>query len=210
MSDAGSARFPADAAEFMAAVGVVERCVDPSRRFPDWPFRASGFVTVYGEHDVFGGPFGRVLQALAREFGDRTVYLVGVNPDATLYGEGHGIWPAFSLEADELALGYGAGLFYEHGDDPRVALEDLLDIVAIAGSSGVWSVWAQRDWEIGLLLTPTQTGPWRSTDVPWFPADVDLDLMRSPGWTEGLSASDRAAYKRNVRERGSGPRIDPN
>lgn len=200
-------QFPGDSAEFTEIVGVVAQSVDLSRRLPEWPFRASsGFLTICEYDRVLGGQFGRVLEALAVDFGDSDVCLAGVVPEAPYYRDGYHMFPAFRVASETLAAGYAAGLRYEPDGDPTGALGDSLDVVAMAGSSGAWSVWAQRDWEIGLLLTATSTGSWRSTDVPWFDREIDLNSIRSPtGWGLALSESDLASFARNVQERGSGP-----
>lgn len=199
-------RFPSDAAEFTEVVDAVSRSIDSSRRLPDWPFRASGgFLTIYEYDRVLGGGFGRVLESLAMDFGDREIYVVGVAPEASYYLDGYEMFPAFSVGRGSLEASYTAGLRHEPDGDPTGALGDSLDVVVMAGSSGAWSIWAQRDWEIGLLLTAAPSGSWRSTDVPWFDRDINLDSIRSPaGWGLDLSEDDLATFWRNVRERGSG------
>jgi hypothetical protein len=199
-------RFPSDPAEFKEVVDAVSRSIDPLRRLPDWPFRASsGFVTIYEYDRVLGRQFGRVLESLAADFGDSEVYVMGVAPEVSYYRDGYGVFPAFRVGRGSLEASYVAGLRHEPDGDPTGALGDSLDVVAMAGSSGAWSIWAQRDWEIGLLLTAAPSGPWRSTDVPWFDRDTNLDSIRSPaGWGLALSEGDLATFWRNVRERGSG------
>ncbi len=111
----------------------------------------------------------------------------------------------FGVARGAVAASYSAGLRYEPDSDPTGALGESLDVVAMAGSSEAWAVWAQRDWEIGLLLTAAPSGSWRSTDVPWFDRETDLDSLRSPtGWGPALSEGDLATFTRNVHERGSG------
>jgi hypothetical protein len=202
----GLPRFPSDPAEFAEVVDSVSRSVDSSRRLPDWPFRApGGFLTIYEYDRVLGGQFGRVLESLAADFGDSDVYLMGVVPEASYYVDSYDRFPAFRVGRGSLEASYGAGMRHEPNGDPTGALGDSLDVVVMAGSSGAWSIWAQRDWEIGLLLTPVPSGSWRSTDVPSFDRDTDLNSIRSPaGWGLALSEGDLATFWRNARERGSG------
>jgi hypothetical protein len=201
-----SVRFPADSVEFGRFVDLVERHVDASRRLPEWPFRtATGFVTIYEYDRVLGGSFGRVLEALVSDFGDSEVNVVGVVPESSYYLDGYDMFPAFVIAAGDIADGYLAGLRQEPDGDPTGALGDSLDVVAMAGSSGAWAVWAQRDWEIGVLLTSAPSGAWRSVDVPWFGPDADLDSIRSPaGWGLALSEADLTIFRDQVHKRGSG------
>jgi hypothetical protein len=199
-------RFPSDPAEFKEVLDAVSRSVEPLRRLPDWPFQASsGFLTIYEYDRILGGRFGRVLESLAADFGDSEVFVMGLAPEASYYLDGYGVFPAFSVGLGSLEASYAAGLRHEPNNDPTGALGDSLDVVAIAGSSGAWSIWAQRDWEIGLLLTAAPSGSWQATDVPWFDRHIDLDSIRSPAeWGVVLSEGDLATFWRNVRERGSG------
>lgn len=198
-------RFPVDSAEFTHLKGLVGQCIDTSCRLPDWPFRATGFLTICEYDRVLGGQFGRALEALAADFGDTEIHVTGIEPEVSYFRDGYGIFPAFSLDSDSCASGYEAGLRYEPGGDPTGALGDSLNVVAIIGSSGAWSVWAQRDWEIGLLLTAAASGSWKTIDVPWFGPDVDLDSIRSPaGWGLTLTDGDLATFRRHIQERGCG------
>lgn len=107
---------------------------------------------------------------------------------------------------ESLRESYAAGLHYEPGGDPTGALAHTINVIGIAGSSGAWSAWGQRDWEIGLLLTPESQGPWLQQPVRWFGRDIDLDSVRSPaGWGVSLGDRERSTFWLNVRERGSGP-----
>jgi hypothetical protein len=51
-------------------------------------------------------------------------------------------------------------------------------------------LWGQRDWEIALLLTQDESGPWAAVPVPAFGRDIDLASIRSPdGW--GVTLNER-------------------
>ena len=201
----GLPRFPSNASEFAEVVDAVSQVVDSSRRLPDWPFREpSGSVTIYEYDRVLGGGFGGVLDALAKDFGDSEVYVLAIRPEASYYVEHYHMFPAFTAERGSIEASYMAGMFHRPDDDPTGALVDSVNVVAMTGSSGAWSIWAQRDWEIGLLLAAGPPTAWRSTDVPWFDLDIDLDSIRSPaGWGLPLSENDLATFWRNVRGRGS-------
>jgi hypothetical protein len=199
-------QFAGNDKDFAELVAEVRRQLDPAARLPNWPFlTSSGFVTIYEYDRMLGGDFGLVVQALAQTHGDRLVTVVGLDPPAAYYGDGYGFLPGFRIADDLVAASYGAALRYEPGGDPTGAMAFTINVVGIVGSSGAWSAWGQRDWEIGLVLTPESQGPWLQQPVPWFGPDVDLDSIRSPaGWGTSLAAEDRSTFWRNVRERGSG------
>lgn len=203
---AGLARFAVDQVEFNRLARSVAATLDPEARLPAWPFRPDGAFTHIVEFDrVLGGDFAAVLAALAQAYGDRNVTTVVLDPDLRYYSEAYGLLPGFQVEASSLEKGYNDGLRHEPGGDPTGALAYTANVISIVGSSGAWSVWGQRDWEIALLCTPHDSGPWLSASVPVFGRDLDLDSIRSPaGWGMVLSEEDLRTFWRNVQARGSG------
>lgn len=181
--------------------------VDLDVRFPNWPFRgARGYAAIFEYDRVVGGSFGNVLAELASTYGDDNVTAVGIEPGPAYYRDEYRLHPAFRIAAERLRGAYGEALRFEPGGDPTGSLGDSLNVIAITGSSGTWSVFGQRDWEIGLLLAPDSDGAWLSAGVPWFAVNVDLDSIRSPaGWGADLSEIDREEFARQCRERGNGP-----
>lgn len=198
--------FPGSESGFLALWDGVDASVDLRARLPGWPFRgASGCATIYEYDQVLAGSFGAVLHELADAHRDAAVTVAGIEPDPAYYRNSYGFFPAFRFATGDIRTGYGAALFWEPGGDPTGSLGISLNVVAIAGSSGTWAVMAQRDWEVGLLLTPEREGGWLATGVPGFRTGVDLDSIRSPaGWGAVLSEGDRATFARHLRERGSG------
>lgn len=198
--------FPTTEVDFYDLRDAVAARVDLATRLPAWPFHgARGYATIFEYDEVLHGHFGRVLHALASAYGDETVTAVGVEPRWTYYRDSYGLLPAVRIEREHLGDGYGDALRFEPNDDPTGSLEISLNVLAIAGSSGAWSVFADRAWEIGLLLTPDRDGGWLDAGVAWFPTDVDLDSILPPaGWGTPLSQQDREELSRHLRERGSG------
>lgn len=198
--------FAASDGAFREALVALGRQIDPAVRLPSWPFLASsGFVTIYEFDRFVGGAFGKVPQALAAAYGDDTVTVVGLEPPAGYYRDGYGYLPAFWGAGYSFADVYAEALRYEPGGDATGAMAFSINVLGIVGSSGSWSAWGQRDWEIGLVLTREADGPWLEQPVPSLGRDVDLDSIRSPaGWGVPLSDADRSEFWRNVRERGSG------
>lgn len=193
--------FPSVDVDFEALRDVVAARVDLDARLPDWPFRGVRGHAVIFEYDrILGGSFGDVLAALVDAYGDDTVTALGVEPPLFYYRDEYGLFPAFRIAGERVRIDYGDALRFEPGGDPTGSLGDSLDVIAISGSSGAWSVFGQRDWEIGLLRTVEPNGVWLDAGVPWFDVDVDLNAIRSPaGWGVALSESDREEFVRQCR-----------
>ncbi|MGL5861547.1 MAG: hypothetical protein ACRCY9_09875 [Phycicoccus sp.] len=199
--------FPSNDDRFQALRDDVAARVDLDAIFPSWPFRgAHGYAVIFEYDRVVGGGFGNVLAELAGTYGDDTVTAVGIKPGPAYYRDEYGLHPGFRIAGERLRVAYGEALRFEPGGDPTGSLGDTLNVIAITGSSGTWSVFGQRDWEIGLLLAPDSDGAWLSVGVPWFAVNVDLDSIRSPsGWGAKLSQIDREEFARQCREHGTGP-----
>lgn len=199
--------FPTSELGFQALQDSVAARVDLGARLPGWPFRgARGFAEIFEYDRILGGSFGNVLAELAGTYGDDVVTVVGIEPRPVYYRDEYGLFPAFHIAGARIRSEYGSALRFEPGGDPTGSLADSLNVIAITGSSGAWSVFGQRDWEIGLLLAPDSDGAWLSADVPWYGVEVDLDSIRSPaGWGQKLSGPEREEFARHLRERGSGP-----
>lgn len=192
--------------EFQTLQDSVASRVDLAARFPAWPFRARGYATIFLHDHILATGFGHVLDALAQAYGDEAVTLVGVDPPPAFYRDEFGFLPALQLPREYVREGYGDALWLDRGDDAMAVLAVSLNVVAVTGSSGAWAVWGQRDWEIGVLLTPDRGGAWLDAGVPWSGTDVDLEVVRSPpGWGLPLSDAELAEFARQLRERGSGP-----
>lgn len=179
------------------------RAVNLRGRLPAWPFVArSGFASIF-EFDYVLGDFGRVLEQLARVYCDKSVLLIGLEP--RYYEPAFGVWPALRFDSCSVRERYWETLYWEPGTGVVGNLGDTLNVLAIAGSSGKWGVWGQRDWEVGLLLTPDRAGPWCDEGVRFFGRDLDLDDIRGPeGWTLPLTEDMLAEFWGNFDRRGMG------
>ncbi|WP_153004125.1 hypothetical protein [Microbacterium testaceum] len=70
------------------------------------------------------------------------------------YFETYGGYPGFRLKGGDLVAGYWAGLSTNQPNEFNKynAGEVLYDYISIAGESGRWAVWGQRDWDVALLV----------------------------------------------------------
>lgn len=202
----GLTKFASTQIEFDHLTKSVGALMDLGARLPTWPFQSQqSFVHVVEYDRVLGSDFATVLLALAQAYRDHAVAAVVLDPDASYYREEYGVLPGFQVESTSLESGYGEGLRHEPGGDPTGAIAYTANVFAIAGSSRKWALWGQRDWEIALLCTPQDTGPWLRTPVPLFGRDLDLNSIRSPaGWGVALSEQELDQFWRNVRAHGSG------
>lgn len=201
--------FAGDEVGLTSALIEVDRAVDTCVRLPNWPFRASrAFARIYEFGRVLGGDFGSVLASLAQEYGDAGVDFLSVEPDAAQMHREHGYFAAGRVPLHALSEGFGNLLRYSADGDPTGELSIATDVLCIVGSSATWAVWAQRDWEIGVLVTPDDFGPWLAAGVPDFGRDVNLADIRGPeGWVVPLGNEVLDVFWRNVRARGSGSPI---
>lgn len=179
----------------------VERVFDATAPFPRWPFLArSGFATLFEFGEVETPEFGQVLAALAEQYGDERV---AVAPLATVQPAVAA--RALSVDVARTRDGYWDALWEAERASGGEAFLGIAEAYAIAGSSGIWGIWAQRDWEVAVVLSPDDDGPWLHTDVPWWPRDAYLPDLRGPaGWVEPLSSEDLRAFAAHLDARGGG------
>lgn len=199
--------FPAAESEFWDVRNSVEEYIDTDSRFPEWPFRGkTGYGAIFEYGYVLSGRFGSVLHRLVKEYGDESVDVVGVEPAWQIYRSLHDHSSSFRISGEDVESGYGAAMYFRPHGVISGALGHTLSVVAIVGSSRNWSVFAQLDWEIGVLLARSAEGLWLADDVPWFPLDIDLDEIRSPvGWAYPLEELDLREFARQCRRYGYGP-----
>ncbi len=202
---------PANANEFAAYLEKVSEIFDTNLRLPDWPFRApSGYVSICQFDDVLGSRFVPVLQELSATYGDSEITLAVLEPDPSYYWRAYSHFPGFRLQRESLTdEKYWAALSYEPKGDPTGAVAYTANVVAVVGSSGAWAVWGQRDWELSLVLAPSEIGDRLRSSLPFVDAREALGDFRGPsGWVKPLSETEIATFLRNVEERGAGTRLD--
>jgi len=197
---------PQPAEELARAVALIADLLDTALRFPDWPFRAETGCAAIAEFGVFlSGYFDPVIDALARYYGDTAITFLAVEPGASYYIDRYGISPAISVDASALPDGYGKALYRRPGEDPFGEMNLSANVFGITGTSRRWAAWAQRDWEIGVLLTPDRTGPWREVGISFLDDTERMEDFRGPhGWVMPLTLKQRAVFDENFRTRGSG------
>ena len=195
-----------DRGEFWRISRRVGWLIDLSSRLPEWVFWGKhGFVSFFDHAHVLSGGFGEVLEGLAQTYGDESVDVVVFDPPMPYYRDGYGFYPGFIVDSDSLLQGYEEGIGSVPGGDLKGALRADCHDIGIAGSSGKWMVWSQRDWGIGLLVTPDETGPWLSANIPVFDRNIDIEtLLESVGSSISLSEQDKEMFSDTISKFGSG------
>jgi hypothetical protein len=195
--------YPAEAEVFERILVDVRRTVRTDVRLPDWPFAAPlGHVDICQYSLAIEGPFGPVLEALVATYDDETISFVVLDPAPDYYREGYGSYPAF-VTGDRVitAQSYWELVSHEPAGDITGAPIYTANTVAIVGSSGAWAVWAERSWDLALVLSQHANGPWTSRGVTFVPVEEALADFTEPDFKVPLSDEARSRFLRNVRER---------
>jgi hypothetical protein len=148
-------------------------------------------------HNAIAGPFGPLLQSLADFHGDESVTTLVLDPTPASYREYYGGFPAFSLPRGDLATAFWDCVSYEPGGDPTGAVIFTADVATTVGSSGAWAVWAERWWDLAIVLSDTVGGPWLSQGVPFVPVEVALADFTEPDFKMPLSPLQRGTFLAN-------------
>ena len=90
---------------------------------------------------------------------------------------------------------------HEPDGDPTGAVTYTADVVALAGSSKRWAVWAERFWDLAIVFSEHSEGPWLSRGVPFVPVEVALTDFTEPDFKTPLGADQRATFLHNFRQR---------
>ena len=195
--------YPSDIREFDRILEDVARVLGTDRRLPDWPFNvATGNTDICQFSLAIAGPFGPVLQALVDTHGDETVSLVVFDPSPDYYRENYGSYPVFMASGSTIATTYWDLVAHEPGGDPTGAVIYTANVVAVVGSSGAWGTWAERSWDLAVVLSQHVNGPWTSRGVDFVSAEEALATFTEPDYKMALPAHERATFLRNVHARG--------
>ena len=62
-------------------------------------------------------------------------------------------------------------------------------------------MWAQRDWDVALVRSGVEQGPWTHAGINFLPTDDALSVFVEPDFKTPLSAADRDRFRRLIAER---------
>lgn len=193
--------WPRNDQQYEALRRDVGKVLDLTQRMPALPFSAnSGHLDFCEYSDVIEGPFEPVLQALADTFSDERITVLTVDPGPSIYRSRYGTFGAFSIPGGNISETYWEAMRHQ----PTGELIFSADKIALIGSSLRWAVWAERSWDIGIILSDRADGPWTSCGVPFVSAGDALAKFTETYYREPLSDGERESFLRNVREKSGG------
>ena len=196
--------YPVDDDSFTQVLGDIEQSLEPDLRLPNWPFKVPvGNADLCQFSHAVEGTFGPVLQDLVDGHGDVSVSVVVFDPTPAYYREHYGSYPAFTLPGRTIAQTFWGAVAHEPGDDPTGSVAYTANVVGIAGSSGEWSVWAERSWDIAIVLSQQSEGAWLSAGVDFVSVETALEDFTEPDFKVPLSDQERSTLLDNIRTRGS-------
>lgn len=197
MSSRGGARFVKDPQELPS---IASR-FDLGKRFPEVPIvglTGKGWIVPFD--DILTSMFGGRLLELSRSFDDRWVEVLAADQNELRWLERLQVLPGFVVDLEDLPGGYRDGLWESPNETQGHQLALVGDVFAIAGSSGKWAMWAQRDWEIGLLVTSDDFVLVESEESPFMRPEEDFEMWRGPaGWTLELTPSMLEEFRAKIR-----------
>ena len=196
--------YPEDPAAFEEVRADLERGLSLATRFPAWPFHVlTGQADVCQFSHIFTDSFADVVSALASDHGETYVVFSVLEPTPSYYREYFGSFPAFKLAQQDISAEYADLVTHEPGGDATGTPAHTADVVALAGSSGGWALYAERRWDLAVVLTQITDGPWTRRDVPFVPVETALADFTEPPYKLPLDAKDRAQFLSNVHSRGT-------
>jgi hypothetical protein len=127
---------------------------DLDSRLPRQVFKTYAEGSLFCEFDAVLDPeFWPALCAMAVWHGDEFVDLLALEPDVEAhYLPKYGLYQAMSLSVEAGVDDYWAAIGWEFDDeDPMRSIALSADVIAIAGDSGKWGCWGERNPEIAIF-----------------------------------------------------------
>lgn len=195
--------WPHDEAQYLDLLRGVERILNTAVRFPELPFRSGrGNLDICQYSHAIEGSFEPVLQALVDSHADKFVTVATFDPGPMEYREEYGTFGAFTIPGRHISETYWNAVSQESTGE----LIYSANVVAQVGSSGRWAVWAERSWDLAIIMSENAGGPWLSCGVDFVPVELALANFTEPEFKNSLTDDRRTTFLRNVRNMGSVPR----
>lgn len=196
--------FPSSHTAFSAVLREIRTTVNTDTRLPEWPFKAQlGHAYFCQFSYAIEGAFGPVLEKLAHTYEDASVNFVVLDPAPNYYRENYGCYPAFATPTHSISEGFWQAVSHEPVGDPTGSPTFTANVVAAVGTSGSWALWAERAWDLAIVLTQREAGSWLSAGVEFVPVETALANYTEPDFKVRLRTHVREEFLRNVQERGS-------
>lgn len=180
-------RFALDGAAYGKIRAVVSEVFDVESRLPVMVFRTPVSRSLFCEYEtIFSADFWPAIASVANYHRDRQVEFLVLEPSAeSYYAPGYGMYPAFSIPIQSSEDEYWSALNESPGGDVTGALIHSANVVAVAGSSGKWGFWGERD--LGIVVVqgvPSEgsSGGWRKEYGPFLEVDEALYHYVAPNY----------------------------
>jgi hypothetical protein len=126
-----------------------------------------------------------------------------LEPTPTYYRENYGSYPAFTLSGQIVAESYWDAVAHEPDGDPTGSVAYTANVIGIAGSSGAWAVWAERSWDLAIVLSQSVNGAWTSVGVNFVSLESALADFTEPDFKVPLGDDVRKQFLANAQARGT-------
>jgi hypothetical protein len=191
--------WPRDNDRYVELLDGMEGFLDTALRFPALPFRSKlGNLDICQYSHAIEESFEPVLQSLVDTYGDDLVTVATFDPEPLEYQDHYGTFGAFTISGRGISETYWSAVAQESTGE----LLFSANVVAQVGSSGRWAVWAERSWDLAIIMSDRAGGPWLSCGVDFVPAEVALENFTEPDFKEPLKGNQRATFLRNVQGMG--------
>ena len=185
-----------DARRAMAGLLNIER------RFPSLPFQPSpGSSVLVCQFDVaIASSFmADVVGQLLRACDDSSIDLVVLEPPGRGYRLDADGAVGSATRTERVVRDLFDAIEIEE-DEFGGTISALAEVLVIAGSSARWVLWAERDWEIAVLLAPRKMKHVLiSTGLFFQPSDDFVGALTPVGFPRFLSDDELRAFRDSVR-----------
>lgn len=176
--------------------------IDTEARFPDCPIEFE-FVDyrIFHIDDVLSADFFPIIHDLRQASRSRAFYIKDVSPFSDLLAKKTGYRAEWVFHSDDPSSLYGDVVHEDPVADIEMTLQNNAESLIVAGASGDWAIWCQRDWELALLCTKFHIAPGRFIP-PAIRDETPLSEVRSPvGWGLGIEHDVLEGMRRAVTSR---------
>ncbi len=120
------------------------------------------------------------------------------DPDPGYYQEFYETYGAFRIPTPDLPSAYWDALSFRPNDDATGALLFAADVLSVAGSSGDWGVWGERQIGVAIVRTSGSDLSWRRGSDFFVPPEDALRDFVEPNFNRNpLPDEFRQAFLRD-------------
>jgi len=142
-----------EAEDFKNVQDLLAKSFNIHENLPEQVFKAHLTQFIFLEFDLIRSSlFWSGLQFLFQVGGDNLIFLAVLDPDPQAYYFHHfNRYPVIRISPTDSESDYGNDLHSEPPGSPADSIASNSTIVTLIGDSGKWAIWADRDYDIGIL-----------------------------------------------------------